>query len=566
MASALSLADDLIAFATVRGDAAGREQWLAARTHLAESASSSHEPTGPALSDDITRAVSSLKTSGWVLREQAIAELPFDLRWLFEAGALTAAQLEVVVTRLGALTVADLRDLADSGRIAATESLGADVERAIAEALPAVRRHVAPVPLGRALEIAEPLLARLRAQPGVQWAEPTGSLRRGHELIGDIDLIACTEDPARALRTVAADEAIDRIAHHSSERAAMIVGRVQVTVGCYPGPRAAARLLWSSGSHAHIEQLRSLARERRMHLDADGLGPLDAGRRAFDTEAALYEALGLPWIPPELRRGDREIPLARSGALPDLIERGDMLGDLHMHSQWSDGRDSVDAMVRAAIALGYRYIAITDHSPSSSAIRNLQLDDVSRQADEIAALRERFPQIAILHGCEVDILADGTLDFPDKVLRRFDIVLASLHDRAGQSGQQLLRRYLSAMVHPLVTIITHPTNRLFPRREGYDLDYDRLFEAAVETRTVLEIDGAASHLDLNADLAARAAACGVTLAIDSDAHAANQLDRHMQAGLLTARRAGVERQLVLNARPLPQIRALIAAKRSRVRG
>ena len=186
---------------------------------------------------------------------------------------------------------------------------------------------------------------------------------------------------------------------------------------------------------------------------------------------------------------------------------------------------------------------------------------MKRQADEIAALRERFADITILHGCEVDILVDGSLDFPDRVLERFDIVLASLHERSGQDRDQLLKRYFTAMRHPLVTVITHPTNRLVPYRSGYDIDYDRLFVAAAETKTILEVDGAPAHLDLDGALARRAVAAGAMVCVDSDSHRADVLQRQMQLGIVTARRGWVEPRHVLNTRSLADARALIAAKR-----
>jgi DNA polymerase (family 10) len=219
-------------------------------------------------------------------------------------------------------------------------------------------------------------------------------------------------------------------------------------------------------------------------------------------------------------------------------------------------------MVNVCRALGYEYLAITDHSPRSGASRNLTADGVKRQADEIAGVRERYADITILHGCEVDILPDGRLDFVDRILQQFDIVLASLHDDAGQAPEALERRYGAAMRHPLVTAITHPTNRLIPYRRGYDLDYDRLFATAVETGTVVEIDGAPAHLDLDGALARRAIAAGATVVIDSDCHRADALGRQMELGLTTARRGWVEARHVLNARPLAELRALVARKRA----
>src|SRR5947207_13198627 len=213
-----------------------------------------------------------------------------------------------------------------------------------------------------------------------------------------------------------------------------------------PDPQTAGTsLLLSTGSAAHLDKLRQVARERGVAF------PFPAS-----AEEDVYAGLGLPFIPPEIRDGDEEIRRAREGTLPALVSRADIRGDLHMHSTWSDGRDPIEAMVSACRSLGYEYLAITDHSQRSAASRNLSLEGVKRQAEEIALLRERYPEIAILHGCEVDILPDGRLDFPDRVLAGLDIVLASLHDRAGHLPDQLLQRYLAAMRHPMVNIITHP--------------------------------------------------------------------------------------------------------------
>ena len=218
-------------------------------------------------------------------------------------------------------------------------------------------------------------------------------------------------------------------------------------------------------------------------------------------------------------------------------------------------------MVRGSIALGYQYVAITDHSQSSAPTTNLKPRDIPRQADEIAALREAHPEIEILHGCEVDILPSGQLDFSDRDLERFEIVLASLHDAAGHSPEQLLARYRVALRHPLVSIITHLANRMVPHRAGYALDYDALFAEATETGTAIEIDGSPSHLDLSGELARRAVNAGATVAIDSDSHRVNVLHPQMSLGVLLARRGWVEPRHVINTRPIGELRTFIAAKR-----
>jgi DNA polymerase (family 10) len=417
------------------------------------------------------------------------------------------------------------------------------------------------VPLGRAVAVADPMLERLRAVPGVEWALPVGSLRRGQDMVGDVEIVAATSRPADAIAELLSVPEFSRVLHQTERRLYALTDRMQVGVRLPDPANAGAPLLYLTGTAAHFEALQGHAAERGQRLTAEGLHAEDGTLRPFATEDAIYAALGLPCIPAEIREGGDEIALASRGQLPTLVLRADIRGDLHMHSLWSDGRDSIDAMVQGCIALGYEYMAITDHSPSSAAIRNLTADGVKKQAEEIDGLRALYPQIAILHGCEVDILPDGRLDFPDRILERFDIVLASLHDSAAHSPDQLMQRYASAMQHPLVALITHPSNRIVPHRRAYDLDYDRLFALAVEHRTALEIDGAPSHLDLDGALARRAITAGATVAVDSDCHRAEMLRTQMELGIITARRGWVEPRHVLNTRSLDDVRAFIAAKR-----
>jgi DNA polymerase (family 10) len=234
-----------------------------------------------------------------------------------------------------------------------------------------------------------------------------------------------------------------------------------------------------------------------------------------------------------------------------------------MHTTWSDGSDTTEQMVLAAKQLGYEYVAITDHSQRAWSSRKLSVDDVPRQSDEIASLRHTISDIDILHGIEVDILPDGDLDFEDAILEGFDIVLASLHVDDGQDGAQLTERYLRAIHHPLVNVITHPANRSPARSPGFDIDFDTLFAAAAETGTAMEIDGAPGHLDMDGALARRAAAAGVKVTIDSDCHRAEWLARQMRFGVGTARRGWIEPRHVLNARGVDEVRAFVARKRAR---
>ncbi len=558
---------ELIALASIRGDSAE----AALLTRAVELVSARNIATdadlGPLLESDTlndgplrARLRQMYEAGAWVLRELAIADLPADLRWLFESGAVTLDQLATLHRTLDVTALADLLSAVRRESIRTTVGFDRQIESAVADALPTIRSSVPRIPLGRAMAIAEPFLTLARSQPGVTWAEPAGSLRRGQETVGDIELVVAVLEPDHLFAAILDQLEISRVLHRSARRLYVLTDGVQVGVRCPAPSYAGAVLVHMTGSQEHVGQLHARAVRQGHALRPDGLsGP--AGELPCATEEELYTGLDLQWIPAEIRNGEDELRAAETGTLPRLIDRRDIRGDLHLHTDYSDGRDSVEAMVQAAIALGYEYVAITDHSPHSAASRSLSIESVGRQRDEIAGLRERYPDIAILHGCEVDILSDGRLDFPDAVLERLDIVLASLHERASHNAEQLLQRYLGAMRHPLVNVITHPTNRQVPHRLGYDLNYDRLFAAAVETGTVVEIDGAPAHMDLDGTLARRAASAGAMVAVSSDSHRADVLRRQMGLGLKIARRGWIEARHVLNTRPLDQVRSLVAGKR-----
>jgi DNA polymerase (family 10) len=555
--------------ATIRGDAADASLFSQALALVRAQQIESDADLEPLLTappagtnPEILRRLRSMyDAGGWVLLESAIADLPADLRWLFESGAVSIEQLAALHRTLGPTSTADLLAEIQRESIRSVPGLDETVQRAIGAALPNLRASIPRIPLGRALAIADAVLTELTDVPGVAWAVPAGSLRRGQDLVGDIEIVAPADNPAAVFERLARVPDLVRTLYRAPRRLYVLMDRVQVGVRCPPLASAGAALLHLTGSPAHMEKLRQHASERGRRLEPEGVFCNSAPPIA-ETEEAIYGALGLPWIPAEIREGDDEIAAAREGRLPALVTQADIRGDLHMHTHWSDGRDSVEAMVEACLALGYEYLAITDHSQHAASSRTLSIDGITQQAEEIAELRERYPQIAILHGCEVDIMGDGTLDFADRILERFDIVLASLHEGLGQTPEQLMHRYLATMHHPLVTLITHPTNRLIPFRRGYDLDYDTMFAAAVETQTILEIDGAPPHLDMDGALARRAIAAGAMVSIDSDCHRAEMLGRQMELGILTARRGWVEPRHVVNTRSIAEVRALIARKRA----
>jgi DNA polymerase (family 10) len=285
------------------------------------------------------------------------------------------------------------------------------------------------------------------------------------------------------------------------------------------------------------------------------------GVRLSASETEAYTHAGLAYLPPQVRHTAGALDAAIDRRVPRLVQREDIRGDLHMHTTYSDGRDSLRRMVMAAHALGYEYIAITDHSEHAAAAKTVTPAELAKQRGEIDELRDAAQGLTILHGLEVDILPNGKLDCADEVLKNLDVVLASLHDSAGHNRKRLTERCLAAIRHPLVSAITHPGNQLVGHRPAYDMDYDAIYAAAAETGTALEVDGAPSHLDLDGDRARAAAAAGVTLVIDSDCHRARSLDRQMSLGVATARRGWVEPSQVLNTRSLGDVLAFLARKR-----
>ena len=422
------------------------------------------------------------------------------------------------------------------------------------------------LPLGRAHQLASIVVKETRrAGLAVDALVSVGEIRRYEPAVSSVEVLAvAAASEHAALLSRFARLPIIAVSRERDDRSIKIVtDRGAVTIHLTIPEDAGAALVWHTGSPAHVETLQQRAAARGLQFRDARLTEKSGRPVRCPSEDDLYDRLDLPFIPPELRAGDGEIASAEGDALPSLVLERHMRGDLHTHSNWSDGRDGVDAMVRAAKQLGYEYLAITDHSQRAWSSRKLALDEVPQQRAEIESLRRKIPGIEILHGIEVDIMGDGSLDFEDHVLERFDIVLASLHDACEQEGPELTNRYLKAIHHPLVNVITHPANRSPARFSGFELDFDALFEAAAETGTAMEIDGAPGHLDMDGALARRAAAAGVTIAIDSDCHRAEWLARQMRFGVGTARRGWIEPKHVLNTRSIEEVRAFIARKRSR---
>ena len=483
----------------------------------------------------------------------------FEVLGVSGIGIKTAAML---FDTYGIGSLADLERAIDSGVLAEAPRMGPKTIDNIRRGILAYRGRLRRTPLPRALAIAREAVEYLHEGPPVHRIEFAGSLRRLEVTVGDIDIV-CTSD--------AAAEVVDHFVRWDRARAVLAEGPTKGSIWLEDGLQIDLRVLPDhlygnllqhfTGSREHNIQVRENAVRKNLRVSENGILNLETGDVFTSSdEAAVYGALGMQYVPPELRSGLGEVELALRNELPNILETSDVRGDFHMHTTRSDGRQTLEEMIAAAAARGYAYHAITDHSPGRGVI-GCSADELRSQRAEIRALGDRYG-IRTLWGSEVDIKPDGSMDFPDDVLSEMDVVVASVHTALRQPRDEMTRRLIRACENPYVTIIGHPTGRKLDGHEGSDFDYDAVFAAAARTGTALEIDGQPKRFDLPANLARRAKSFGVVLTVDSDAHDTGQLS-NIDLAIGQARRAGLTRDDVLNARPLEGVLEFVRAKRER---
>ncbi len=540
---------------------------------------------GRAISDKIVEIATTGRMAAW---ERLRSEIPPTLVDLLRIPGVGPKTVRQVWEERGIATLADLKAAAEAGELRGLKGISATTETRILDGIRALEARPRRLLLPQAQRISDDLVERLREVPGVRRVVQAGSLRRRRETIGDLDLLVETADPDAAVERFTHLPLVDRVLGAGHAKAAVTVLRgPQVDLMVMPPGESGTYLVHFTGSADHNIRLRGIARERGWSLSEkgflrigdDGL-PLEgdgAELRTFSDEEGVYGFLGLAWIPPELREDRGEIEAAREGSLPPLIALDDLRGDLHSHSDWSDGVHPIEAMAEAARGRGYSYQVLTDHSQGLAIAHGLEPDRVEQQRSIIAALNARFAAqeaagelpagastdgFRLLHGCELEVRADGNLDYDDDLLARFDLVVASVHVARRQSRTELTRRTLNAIRSPHVDVIAHPSGRMIQRRDDLDLDWDAVFEAAAATGTALEINGSPHRLDLAPERARRAAEAGCLLSIDSDAHRTEELD-YVRWGTAQARRAWVERRHVLNARSREALLDWVAGKPGR---
>jgi DNA polymerase (family 10) len=454
---------------------------------------------------------------------------------------------------LGVDSLDALRTAAEQGRIRGLRGFGTKVEENLLRVLADYEDGGGPAPrvlLSRALTVADQIVGALRAHPAAERVEVAGSLRRLADSVKDIDIIATAADPA-ALSASLGDLSLVESVGATGDAGARVTlhSGLKVDLKVVEPDQFGNVLQHFTGSKAHNVALREAAVRRGLHVSEYGILDDATGETLrCATEEEVYEALGLPWIPPELREGRGEIEAAAAGTLPQLVELEDLRGDLHSHTTLSDGRHTLEQMAEAARGRGFEYLAVTDHSASHGFGNHVTDDMLRERIEEVRALNATLEGFELLVGTESNILPDGSLDYPDELLAELDWVIASVHTSFGMDERAMTDRMIAAMEHPYVDAIGHPTGRKIEMRPGYALDVERVIEAAARTGTMLEINAAPDRRDLNEVHARAAAAAGVPILVDSDAHSARNFDL-LRYGIATARRAWLTREQVANTRP-----------------
>ena len=511
--------------------------------------------------------VELVQTGALARLAEVSAEVPRSLVQLVKLDGVGPKKAKKLWESLGVTTIDELEVALKAGRVESLEGFGATSVAKILTSIEDLRRYSGRFLLSKVDDLVEPLLAHMREAPDVERIEVAGSYRRRKETIGDVDLLVQAELPAPAvMEHFTAFGSVERVVSAGDTRGSVVLrSGLEVDLRVIPDRSFGAALHYFTGSKEHNIAVRQIAQRQGLRVnewgvfrvpegvDPDDVGKEDGERVAGETESSVFEVLGMGWVPPVLRENRGEVKAALDNSLPDLVTLEDIQGDLHMHSTWSDGKASVEEMARACEARGYRYLAMSDHSPALAMVGGITPERAVDQWEEIAQVQEGLDGITIFKSLEVDILRDGSLDMTDEVLETLDLVLVSVHSLMEMDRVLMTDRVIAAIQHPQVDILAHPTGRLLARREPFQLEMEEVLQAARDLGVAVEINANPNRLDLNDVHAHRAKELGVKVCISTDAHSVQRLD-HMSYGVDQARRAWLNKGDVLNTMTQPQFR------------
>jgi DNA polymerase (family 10) len=511
----------------------------------------------PGIGADLAGKIARICCTGELpLLTQLAHKTPESLVAMLRIPGVGPKRANLIYRKLGVKTLAQLEQAARAGRLSALRGMGKTLERTILEGIAQDKAHAARVPLAEAEAYVRPLVERLRATPGVEQLEVAGSFRRRAETVGDVDiLVASSRAPSVADAFLGYGEVTQVLARGDTKCSVVLRSGLQADLRIVPRSSYGAALHYFTGSKPHNIAIRLLGVKRHLKINEYGVfrGTRQIGGR---TEAEVFDAVGLPWIPPELRENRGEIESARARRLPALVELADIRGDLQMHTDATDGKNTLAEMVAACEARGYEYIAITDHTKAVRVAGGLTKAGFRKQSHAIDALRKRVSKLVVLKSAEVDILDDGSLDLDDDTLAELDVVAVSVHSRFNMSKAEMTRRIVRALKHPRAHILGHPTGRLIGKREPYAVDMAEIVKAASDYGVLLEVNAQPDRLDLNDLHVHMARQAGVKLVISTDAHRVQELE-YMRHGVDQARRGWCEAGDVANTRRVAAFRKLI---------
>ena len=528
---------------------------------VAELASAGRLTEIPGIGRGISDKIREYLETGRIAKYDEIRKgVPDGLVAILSVPGLGPKTVALLRKELGVESMKDLEAAVESGAVSGLPGMGEKKVENILRGLKLVQEAAGRLPLGVALPVSREIIALL-AKKGVAGSlEPAGSLRRRCETVGDIDILATGKKGGEIIDSFTSLPMVREVLAAGETKGSVIVeGGLQIDLRVVPALSFGAALQYFTGSKSHNIHLRRIAKEKGLKINEYGIfkGSRRLGGR---TEAEIYKRLGMKWIPPELREDRGEIEAAEEGKLPRLVRRDSIRGDLHLHSRWSDGSSSIEALAARAKLMGYDYLVISDHSQSLRIARGLSVERLREQISEIRKLNSKIRGIRILAGSEVDILNDGRLDFPDDLLAELDYVTASVHSGFKQSADRITGRIVKAMENPYVTSVGHPTGRLIGEREAYGIDTDRVLSAARETGTALELNAYYQRLDAGDLLCRRAGDMSVPIAIGTDAHSAEQMWM-MDLGVSIARRGWLEKKDVLNTLSFSALQKFVRKKR-----
>jgi DNA polymerase (family 10) len=507
----------------------------------------------PGIGEAITKKIKELLETGKLKYYEELKKSEYaPLVEFLKIPGIGPKHAKLIYDNLKVKTVAELEKAAKKGKLKGLFGLGEKTEENILKGVSQVRKYKERFPLAFIYPRAQAMLEELKKNPDIKKITLAGSLRRMRDTIADVDILVATNKPKSVADTFTKLSQVDSVLAKGETKSSIVTrDGFQSDLRAVKPEEFGAAQHYFTGSKAHNIRIRSLGVKKGLKINEYGVFK-GKKRMAGKTEEEVFKSVGLPFVPPELREDWGEIELGLKKKLPQLIELEDLKGDLHVHTDWTDGQNTIKEMAEAAKKRGYKYIAICDHSPAVGITNGLDPQRVSQQMEQIKKLNKKFKNFKILTGIEVDIKADSKLDLPDDILKELDIVVAAVHTRFNQPQAEMTKRLIMAVENPNVDIIAHPTGRLIGKREPYDVDMDKLMDACLKNNKVLELNAYPERLDLNDIHCRKAKEKGVKIAISTDAHSVKHLD-WMMYGVATARRGWLELEDVINTLELQKL-------------